>query len=267
MACKLFSSTLNGMDAEEKVREARLRRMAERQGLYLQRSRRRDPLALDFGGYQLIEPGSNSLVFGEFAGRGFGASLDDIEDYLRRPHADHHPDRAVSNGHGNTGVVVERVQVPEWANDLLLRRLDQADLLILPERVIDGRGEYGVDDLVGVKALRAAGIRADWAHAEPEDRTFVSEYSADVAIFVTLFVAQSLAQEGVVEAARWLLTRVRQALGDRTDRKSATPIVVQVDRLVLEQNRRVIEGMRVTGHDEQVVEVVKTLLQGGPAPK
>jgi hypothetical protein len=53
-------------------------------------------------------------------------------------------------------VVVERVPVPEWASDLILRRSDQADLLILPQRVRDGRGEYGMDDLVGVKALRAA---------------------------------------------------------------------------------------------------------------
>jgi hypothetical protein len=255
------------MEAEAKVREARLRRMAERQGLYLRKSRRRDPLALAYGGYQLIDPRSSSLVFGEVAGYGFGVSLDDIEDYLRRPRVDRHPDRAVSNGQSSAGVVVERVPVPAWANDLLLRRPDQADVLVLPQRVRDGRGEYAVDDLVGVKALRAVGIRADWAHAEPEDRTFVSEYSADVAVFITLFVAQSLAQDGVVEIARWLLARIRQALGGHTDRKTATPIVVEVDRLKLERNRRVIEGLRVTGHDEQVVEVVKTLLQGGPAPK
>jgi len=255
------------MDADVKVREARLRRMAERQGLNLRKSRRRDPLALDYGGYQLIDPRSNSLVVGGVAGHGFGAGLDDIEAYLRRPHADRHPDPAVSNGQDNTGVVVERVPVPDWANDLLLRRPEWADVLVLPQRVRDGRGEYGMDDLVGVKALRAVGVRADWAHAEPEDRTFASEYSADVAIFVTLFVAQSLAQESIVEISRWLLARVRRALAGRPQGKTAAPLVVEVDRLELERNRRVIEGLRVTGHDEGVVEVVKTLLGGGPVPK
>ena len=164
-------------------------------------------------------------------------------------------------------VVVERVPVPEWANDLILRRSDQADLLILPQRVKDGRGEYRMDDLVGVKALRAAGVRAGWAHAEPENRTIAGEYSADVAVSVVLFVAQSLGQEGVVEAARWLLARVRQALAGRPDRKTAAPVVVQVNRLKLDGNRREIEGLRVTGHNEQVVEVVKALLQGGPGPE
>jgi hypothetical protein len=39
---------------DEKVRENRLRRKAERQGLKLVKSRRRDPLALDYQLYALI---------------------------------------------------------------------------------------------------------------------------------------------------------------------------------------------------------------------
>ena len=41
-----------------KIRENRLRRMAERQGVKLQKSRRRDPHALDYGTYRLIDPSS-----------------------------------------------------------------------------------------------------------------------------------------------------------------------------------------------------------------
>jgi hypothetical protein len=37
------------VDQSEKVRENRLRRMADRQGFQLVRSRRRDPLAVDYG--------------------------------------------------------------------------------------------------------------------------------------------------------------------------------------------------------------------------
>jgi hypothetical protein len=267
MASGIASGTLRAVMSADKARENRLRRMARRQGMDLQKSRRRDPRALDYGGYQLIDRGSRSLVFGQIAGTAFGASLDDIEAFLLRPRVDHDPGRAESNGQGRAGVVVEQVAVPEWASDLLLHEPGRADVLVLPQRVRDGRGEYGIDDLMGVKELRAAGVRADWAHAEPDDRTFVSEYSADVPVFVTLFVAQSLAQEGVVEVARWLLGRVRQVLTGRTDHKAATPIVIEVDRLELEEKRRVIEGLRVTGHDEQVVEVVKTILQAGPAGK
>jgi hypothetical protein len=60
----------------EKVRELRLRRMAERQGLTLHKSRRRDPHALDFGHYWLAKDAKP--VAGTRA-RG----LDHIEAYLK----------------------------------------------------------------------------------------------------------------------------------------------------------------------------------------
>jgi hypothetical protein len=141
--------------------------------------------------------------------------------------------------HGQNGdvVAIEPVPVAEWASDLILRRPQQADVLVLPQRVRDGRGEYSQDDLMAVKELRAAGVRADWAHAAPEDRTVFSESSADVAVFVTLFVSHALADEAVVEVAKWLLRVVRQALTGRADHKPAKSVVIQVDRLVAEEQR------------------------------
>lgn len=67
----------------DKVRENRLRRIADRRGLRLERSRARDPQALTFGGYQLInlQTGSCECGWGN-AARGFAASLDDIEEFL-----------------------------------------------------------------------------------------------------------------------------------------------------------------------------------------
>jgi hypothetical protein len=43
------------MDQEEKVRENRLRRMAERQGLALLKSRRRDPRAIDYDCWAIVD--------------------------------------------------------------------------------------------------------------------------------------------------------------------------------------------------------------------
>jgi hypothetical protein len=67
--------------SEEKTRENRLRRVAERQGLQLAKSRRRDPRAIDFGGYMLSSSIKNFAVMGDqpFA---FSATLDDVEAYL-----------------------------------------------------------------------------------------------------------------------------------------------------------------------------------------
>ncbi len=63
-----------------KVRENRIRRMAERQGLILAKSRRRDHMALDYGKYALVND-SNCVVYGS-ASCGYDADLDDIEEFL-----------------------------------------------------------------------------------------------------------------------------------------------------------------------------------------
>jgi hypothetical protein len=72
------------MDADtSKTRETRLRRKAENRGLVLQKSRRRDPYAWDYGTYQLVDASTNLIVLADHAmGDGFGLSLDDIEAWL-----------------------------------------------------------------------------------------------------------------------------------------------------------------------------------------
>jgi hypothetical protein len=63
----------------EKARENRVRRMAARRGLMLQKSRRRDPRAWDYGSYWLVDAERNTLAFPDE----HGGSLDDMERYLR----------------------------------------------------------------------------------------------------------------------------------------------------------------------------------------
>ena len=62
----------------DKVRENRVRRMAERHGLTLRKSRRRDARAWDFGNYWLMDADRHALVFPDV----HGGSLDDMERYL-----------------------------------------------------------------------------------------------------------------------------------------------------------------------------------------
>jgi hypothetical protein len=67
------------MDAKTKVRENRLRRIASRQGLRLQKSRQRDPMALDYGKYSLVNgrPGHIHVFIGQ-------GDLDQVEEALLR---------------------------------------------------------------------------------------------------------------------------------------------------------------------------------------
>lgn len=63
------------MENEEKVRENRLRRMAERQGYKLEKSRRRDPRAKDYGTITLVPEKGKPRTF---------ASVDEVEQFLTR---------------------------------------------------------------------------------------------------------------------------------------------------------------------------------------
>jgi hypothetical protein len=65
------------MSSDEKVRENRLRRMADRQGLKLTRSRRRDPRAIDYGLYWLTDIRTNTLISSEA-----GLDIDAVERLL-----------------------------------------------------------------------------------------------------------------------------------------------------------------------------------------
>ena len=68
-------------------REKRLRRAAQRQGLTLTRSSRRDPRAIDFGRWWITDQASGALIAPagatDVARRGL--SLDDVEAYLFGP--------------------------------------------------------------------------------------------------------------------------------------------------------------------------------------
>jgi hypothetical protein len=69
----------------EKVREDRLRRAAQRQGLRLVKSRSRDPRAIDHGLYALIDTQTNGAVNPAIAGRWTCSwTLDEVENYLTR---------------------------------------------------------------------------------------------------------------------------------------------------------------------------------------
>lgn len=65
----------------EKVRENRLRRMARRQGLSLRKCRRRDPRAIGYRKFMLVNA-SNYLVEGAWGGGAFELTLDDVENWL-----------------------------------------------------------------------------------------------------------------------------------------------------------------------------------------
>jgi hypothetical protein len=70
------------METSEKVRENRLRRMAERQGYKLRKSGRRDPRAWDYGTYQIVHSALGSLAVAQKSSREVNLTIDEVERWL-----------------------------------------------------------------------------------------------------------------------------------------------------------------------------------------
>lgn len=71
------------MDQETKVRENRLRRAADRQGLRLVKSRSRDPNAMDFGLYALLDHQNGGAINPSLANRWTCSwTIEEVERYL-----------------------------------------------------------------------------------------------------------------------------------------------------------------------------------------
>ena len=68
-------------DADYKVYENRMRRMAQRQGLRLAKSRRRDVYARGYRTYMLVDVMTSAVVAGNHE-NGYGLGLDDVERAL-----------------------------------------------------------------------------------------------------------------------------------------------------------------------------------------
>jgi len=69
------------LNTPERVEENRLRRVALRRGMHIEKSRRRDERALDFNGYMLIDNDTNGVILGG-SPYAFSADLEAIRKYL-----------------------------------------------------------------------------------------------------------------------------------------------------------------------------------------
>jgi hypothetical protein len=65
-----------------KVRENSLRRLADRRGYHLVKSRTRDPRATDYGRYKIVEAATGTAVAGDDDRGGCAYTFDQAEEYL-----------------------------------------------------------------------------------------------------------------------------------------------------------------------------------------
>lgn len=159
------------------------------------------------------------------------------------------------------------VQVTAFAPDQRLTRLlaerdDDAPVLVLPRTVNGDRGVYRDADLTTVKTLRARGVPIDFLHPAAR-RTFQSEYSAEVVVFLLIFVASAVGEQAVQDLARYLWNSIRNAAASG----AASPqpqLTVEISKYVEDGDHRELEGLRISGQDpDQVIEAFKHALRQG----
>lgn len=75
----------------DKVRENRLRAKADRMGLILRKSKRRDPDAVDFGLYALIDQQHGGAIHPEGPVSPFWLTLDEVEEWLTEKPSEFNP--------------------------------------------------------------------------------------------------------------------------------------------------------------------------------
>lgn len=73
---------MTDMDQTTKVRANRLRRAADRQGFVLSKSAARDPRAIDYDRWLIIDPDTNEVVHGGDQHGRHTLTLDQVEDWL-----------------------------------------------------------------------------------------------------------------------------------------------------------------------------------------
>lgn len=67
--------------SDEKVRENKVRRKLERMGYRLEKSRRRDPDAIDYGLYAIVDPETHGLMHPSASWGAHALTLDEVEQW------------------------------------------------------------------------------------------------------------------------------------------------------------------------------------------
>jgi hypothetical protein len=65
-------------------KEQKMRQLAFRQALILHKEREKNGQGNSLGSYQLVDALTGAVVFGDPSARGFGKTLEEIEQYLQR---------------------------------------------------------------------------------------------------------------------------------------------------------------------------------------
>jgi hypothetical protein len=154
--------------------------------------------------------------------------------------------------------------LPEGVADLLIQRCRDVEIgtvIVLPVRLGSPGGLYRDQDLTSVKELRAASVPAEFLHP-PNQRTGLSEFSADIGVAFAVGIAQNMTWDAA--KALWQYLRTRAAPSAHRGEDALIRLeVARVRRPGLQ-----IEGLSLTAPaNDSSAEQVLRLLVGDTDPE
>ncbi|MEW2523164.1 hypothetical protein [Actinacidiphila alni] len=162
-------------------------------------------------------------------------------------------------------------RVTSWdvsVEDLPMRVLTYAgenQLLLLPDKTINGVEIYR-DDAAGlVKTLQHHGVEIDFASAR-EDRRYLSEYGAsDVVAVIALATASNLTSDLIKAIALTAWYRARSALGVDVPEEvvDSANVTVKIAEIVKNDRETVIRGLEITGPAANIEAGIRNAIAAG----
>jgi len=174
------------------VRENRLRRMAQRQGLRVIKSRRRDPYARDYGTYLLVDARENWNVGG--GARGPELTIDELEDHLTGEEPNATRGRRINgmtNDEPAPDEMMKRLEYERTVSEAHARALEWAEEPSLPSFAELRRYRLRAAELHWMVAAGHPGSRRDADLILHELEEFIAPYERELGSI-------SNADEGVV---------------------------------------------------------------------
>jgi len=131
-----------------------------------------------------------------------------------------------------------------------LRQGTLPDITVLPSQRRDGDDFYSESDSLALKVAQGASTHVDFLDGE-DQRRFLAEYSADVAMQLALGWLTDLSGAGLLGLVRYVVQRIRAAKGNGTLAEGAV-LEINVAKLIKSGQDLEIEGLQIKVRDADV---------------
>lgn len=135
-------------------------------------------------------------------------------------------------------------------------------LVILPSQLRDGTWFYSEADVESAKTAQAVGVDAKFLDSA-NDRRYVAEYSADIAIELAFAVMTNISADAIIAIGRYVIAQ----LGSLADNglisgRSSPKVLVRAKRIDVSDGHFVAEDLEIIATGDTVAAEIARLLSG-----